>query len=74
MVFSDAYASAPVCTPSRYSMLHGMTPAKLLNSTLNTKMAKEEYRGVVTIPQVIKKANPNYYPFWKMAHTYVNTI
>ena len=25
MVFSDAYASAPVCTPSRYSMLHGMT-------------------------------------------------
>ena len=60
MVFSDAYASAPVCTPSRYSMLHGMTPAKLLNSTLNTKMAKEEYRGVVTIPQIIKKANPNY--------------
>ena len=39
-------------------MLHGMTPAKLLNSTLNTKIAKEEYRGVITIPQIIKKANP----------------
>ena len=60
MVFSDAYAPAPVCTPSRNAMLHGMTPARMLNSTLNYKLAKEEYRGKITIPQALKQANPDY--------------
>ena len=27
--FSDAYASAPVCAPSRYSIQFGKTPARL---------------------------------------------
>ncbi len=60
IVFSDAYAPAPVCTPSRNAMLHGMTPARMLNSTLNYKAAKDDYRGVITIPQARKKANPDY--------------
>ena len=29
MRFSDAYASAPVCAPSRYSIQFGKTPARL---------------------------------------------
>ena len=29
MVFSQAYAAAPVCAPSRYSIQFGKTPARL---------------------------------------------
>lgn len=60
MVFSNAYAPAPVCTPSRNAMLHGMTPARMLNSTLNPDRAKQTYRGQITIPQALKRANPVY--------------
>ena len=60
MIFSNAYAPSPVCTPSRNSLQHGMTPARLLNSVLYPGNAIKEYRGVITIPQALKKANPEY--------------
>jgi arylsulfatase A-like enzyme len=60
MVFSNAYAPAPVCTPSRNSMLHGMTPANMLNSVLHADQSIKNYRGVITIPQALKKADENY--------------
>ena len=60
MVFSNAYAPAPVCTPSRNSMMHGMTPAKMLNSVFFADESIKNYRGEITIPQALKKADKNY--------------
>ena len=60
MIFSNAYAPAPVCTPSRNSMLYGMTPARLHNATLNTDAASEKNMGVLSIPQALKQANSAY--------------
>lgn len=57
LVFSDAYASAPVCSPARNAMLHGITPAKARQSTL---APSKKLIGTITIPQALKKANPNY--------------
>lgn len=60
MVFSDAYSPAPVCTPSRNSMLYGMTPARLRNATLNTDAVSEKNLGVLSIPRALKQADPEY--------------
>lgn len=58
MVFSNAYAPAPVCSPTRYSILYGKTPARLRHATLNTMAATPEQE--ISIPMMIKTANQNY--------------
>tara|TARA_Y100001970_G_scaffold5054_1_gene5738 strand:- start:723 stop:2288 length:1566 start_codon:yes stop_codon:yes gene_type:complete len=62
MVFSNAYAPAPVCTPTRYSILYGKTPAKLKHATLKNWHATPEKE--TSLPRMIKSVNPNY----KTAH------
>jgi len=62
LVFSNAYAPAPVCTPTRYSILYGKTPAKLKHSTLKDWHASPEKE--TPLPKMIKSTNPNY----KTAH------
>ena len=63
MVFSSAYAPAPVCTPTRYSILYGKTPTKLKHATLKDWHATPA-KNEISLPKMIKYANPNY----KTAH------
>ena len=60
MRFSSAYASAPVCSPSRYSIQFGQTPArlKMIRVGMNTKHIHHE--TPYTIPKLLKSINPNY--------------
>ena len=60
MVFSRGYAPAPVCTPSRNSMMHGISPAKIGNSVLYAEEYKKAYKSMMSIPQALKKADSNY--------------
>ena len=64
MRFSSAYASAPVCSPSRYSIQFGQTPArlKMIRVGMNTKHIN--HQTSYTIPKLLKKVNPDY----KTAH------
>jgi arylsulfatase A-like enzyme len=59
-VLSACYSPAPLCAPSRNSLLHGMTPARMRLTTLSAVEVKKEYRGQITIPNALKQANPNY--------------
>ena len=60
MVLSACYAPSALCAPSRNSLLHGMTPSRLRYTVLSAVEAKKKYLGKITIPQALKKANPNY--------------
>ena len=63
LVFSSAYAPAPVCTPTRYSILYGKTPTKLKHTTLKDWHATP-VEDEISIPKMIKEINNNY----KAAH------
>ena len=62
LIFSSAYAPAPVCTPTRYSILYGKTPAKLKHGTLKNWQATPKKE--TPISRMIKSIDPNY----KTAH------
>jgi len=59
-VLSACYSPAPLCAPSRNSLLHGMTPSRLRYTVLSAVEVKKKYLGQITIPQALKKANPDY--------------
>ena len=63
LVFSSAYAPAPVCTPTRYSILYGKTPTKLKHTTLKDWHATP-VENETSIPEMIKAINDSY----KAAH------
>ncbi len=64
MRFSNAYASAPVCSPSRYSIQFGQTPARLKMIRVGMDTQHINHQTPITIPKLLNKINPNY----KTAH------
>ena len=71
MIFSQAYAPHPVCSPSRHAIQFGMTPAKL-KKTSNRAVNYPEPFLVRSIPQVLKSIDPAYraahFGKWHMHH------
>ncbi len=60
MRFSDAYASAPVCAPSRYSLQFGKTPARLSLIRVGMNTDHIDHDGFTSIPKGLKMVNPQY--------------
>lgn len=58
MVFSHGYSPSPVCSPSRDSILYGMTPARLQHSILLGKANQSP--DALTTPRAVKLAHPEY--------------
>ncbi|MDR1964594.1 MAG: sulfatase-like hydrolase/transferase [Planctomycetaceae bacterium] len=55
--FSNGYAPAPICTPTRRALLVGMTTARTRGSEFKSEF---DPRHHLTIPQALKKVDPNY--------------
>ena len=56
--FSNGYAAAPVCSPTRYSIQFGKTPARLKRTRgMGKNLADHNQVG---IPQVLKSIDKNY--------------
>ncbi len=63
MVFSNAYAAAPTCTPSRGGIQFGKTPARLKQTVVHDVLAKSravDCRGEVSIPRMVRSADRRY--------------
>ena len=56
--FSNAYAAAPVCSPTRYSIQFGKSPARLRHTRVRGPNRVDHDQ--LAIPQLLKLANPNY--------------
>ena len=60
VIFSNAYASAPVCAPSRYSIQFGQTPARLRMIRVGMNTNHIDHKSKSSIPKQLKIINPNY--------------
>ncbi len=59
MRFSQGYASAPVCSPTRHSIQFGIPPPKT-RVTHNSPAHKQHCDPKLALPNLIKQANPAY--------------
>ena len=63
MKFSNAYAPAPTCTPSRKSIQFGKTPGRLQYTFVHDVLAiqrKLKWQDVTSLADVLKAADSNY--------------
>ena len=58
MRFTNGYAAAPVCSPTRYSIQFGKTPARLHRTRVQGKNRVDHNQ--IAIPQVLKMIDPRY--------------
>lgn len=58
MRFSNGYAASPVCSPSRYSILFGKTPARLGKTVVRGPNHVDHTQ--LSLPQAIKQADERY--------------
>ena len=58
--FSNAYASAPVCAPSRYSIQFGKTPARMSFIRVGMSTSHINHKKLVSIPKALKQINKEY--------------
>ncbi|MHC4994811.1 MAG: sulfatase [Planctomycetota bacterium] len=57
MRFTSGYSPAPLCTPTRRSILHGATAARSGSEFPSPSWIPADY---LTIPKALKQANPDY--------------
>ncbi|MEX0684606.1 MAG: sulfatase [Balneolales bacterium] len=60
MSFTNAYAPASICSPTRRSIQYGMTPARLGDEEFENNFDPNEIEGIISIPWLLKSANRNY--------------
>jgi len=59
MRFTQGYAPAPYCRPTRRSLLVGQTPARHVYQE-DQENWPQEYRKQLSLPRMLKDANPDY--------------
>ena len=59
MRFSNGYAASPVCSPTRYSVQFGKSPARLKYTRVLGKNNADHNQ--LAIPQILKSSNPDYH-------------
>ena len=60
MIFSQAYAGAPQCAPSRGALMFGQTPTRLAHTTNAGDSIVKDRSHKFTIPKVIRSVHPEY--------------
>ena len=60
MIFSQGYAGAPQCAPSRGAIQFGKTPTRLAHTTNAGSYLVKERGHLFTIPKAIKSVHPDY--------------
>ncbi len=63
MVFSNAYACAPTCTPSRAGIQFGKTPCRLRQTVVHDILAATrgiDCKNETSLAEMIKRADPEY--------------
>ncbi len=58
--FTNGYAAAPVCSPTRHSIQTGQSPARINHVKVGQPTTHINYETIYSLPRMIKAANPSY--------------